>query len=88
MPGSEAGRGICEADDSVVLGEGDERGRPNAPPKVGAGADEVVVDGAPNRGPPPLLGSVDEWAGFEGRADLRYDSVRSGMSEVSSCIVS
>lgn len=76
VAGSEGGRGTCEAD-SVGFGDGDGRGRPNAPPKLGAAALEANAARAG-------VGKEDEWVGLEGsKLDLRYDSVRSAKSEVS-----
>lgn len=64
------------------MGEGEGRGRPKAPPKVGAAALDANAARAG-------VGSEDAWTGLLGcKEDLRYDSVKSDRSDVSSYFVS
>lgn len=82
VAGSDGGSGIWLAVDRVGLGEGEGRGRPNAPPNVGAAALEAKAARAG-------VGREVEWVGLVGcRFDLRYDSVRSDKSDVSIYTVS
>ena len=58
------------------------RGRPNAPPKVGA----AVLDANAARAG---VGREEVWTGLLGcREDFRYDSVKSVRSDVSSYTIS
>lgn len=77
VAGSEGGRGTCEADSRVGFGDGVGRGRPKAPPKLGAAALDANAARAG-------VGREAEWVGLAGsKFDFRYDSVRSARSEVS-----
>lgn len=68
--------------ESVGLGEGLGRGRPKAPPKVGA----AVLDANAARAG---VGREEVWTGLLGcREDFRYDSVKSDKSDVSSYTIS
>jgi hypothetical protein len=80
----EAGKGIWLAE-TTGLAVGVGRGRPNAAGLLNAGAPKTPRFTGPELKDPEVgVGREDEWVGLlGGREDLRCDSVRSEMSEVS-----
>lgn len=81
VAGSDGGSGTWVAE-RVGFGVGLGRGRPNAPPNVGAAALDANAARAG-------VGRDEVCTGLLGcKDDLRYDSVKSDESDVSSCNVS